>query len=470
MNPNLERIAKHLRTAEEFLRSRHYSEALIEIDYVFQIDSKNYQARTLQDRIHLLQKKEEEAPLHRAIEPLTKEGIYEHIRIADYHLRGGRYEDALIETDRILKQDPSNYQARSLSERIRTFQKKAEEATQQRTQAHTQDMDNKIQMIAQHLKEADKLIALKQYQRALEQVAQVTALDPTNHFAQAYSETIESLMNTDAQPVSKTVTPPPKQTAASPSPPKEKTPPVDAPEEAVGRLLMYREILNEMLFDGLLNDKEIAELKKVRGLFNITDEQHAHLENEIKIEAYVDALRVVLHDGMISDNEAQVLELMRKRYGITMEQHKDAEAKILDAKRSPPAHGTILVVDDEKTILLTYAAILRRHGYVVLTAETVEAAMIILEKQTPSLILSDIMFPSQDQGGFEFYNQVRNTKRFDNVPFLLMSGVSDEYIIRAGMRLGIDAYLVKPFGNELLVATIEGKLKGGVGSVGSGTI
>ena len=69
------------------------------------------------------------------------------------------------------------------------------------------------------------------------------------------------------------------------------------------------------------------------------------------------------------------------------------------------------------------------------------------------------MFPSPDLGGFEFYNQVRNIKRFDNVPFLLMSGVSDEYIIRAGVRLGIDAYLVKPFGNELLLATIEGKLK-----------
>jgi tetratricopeptide (TPR) repeat protein len=225
MNPNLEKIAKHLRNAEEFLRSRRYSEALIEIDYVFQIDSRNYQGRTLQDRIRLLQKKEEEAPLHQAIEPLTKEGIYEHVRIADYHLRAGRYDDALIETDRILKQDPSNYQARSLSERIRTFQKKAEEATQQRTQAHMQDLDNKIQAIAQHLKEADKLIAMKQYQRALEQVAQVTALDPTNHFAQAYSETIESLMNTDAQPVLKIVAPPLKQTVAppsSPAPPKEK--------------------------------------------------------------------------------------------------------------------------------------------------------------------------------------------------------------------------------------------------------
>jgi CheY-like chemotaxis protein len=223
---------------------------------------------------------------------------------------------------------------------------------------------------------------------------------------------------------------------------------------------MYREILNEMLFDGILTDKEMAELQKVRGLFDITDKQHTRLEQEIRIEAYVDALRIVLHDGVISENEERVLELMRKRYGITMEQHKDAEAKILEARRSPAALGTILVVDDEKTILLTYAAILRRHGYIVLTAETVEDAVKILEKQTPNLILSDVMFPSPNQGGFEFYNQVRNMKRFDNVPFLLMSGVSDEYVVRAGMRLGIDAYLIKPFGNETLLATIEGKLKG----------
>jgi len=160
MNANLERIAKHLRNAEEFLRSRRYPEALIEIDYVFQIDPRNYQGRTLQDRIHLLQKKEEGAPLHQEVETLTKEGIYEHIRIADYHLKAGRYEEALVEADRILKQDPSNYQARSLAERIHTFKKKAEEATQQRDQAHVQNLDKKIEAISLHLKEADRLILL----------------------------------------------------------------------------------------------------------------------------------------------------------------------------------------------------------------------------------------------------------------------------------------------------------------------
>lgn len=222
---------------------------------------------------------------------------------------------------------------------------------------------------------------------------------------------------------------------------------------------MYREILNEMWFDGVLTPKEISELEKVRSLFNITDQQHTQLEKEIKTDAYVEALRIVLHDGVVTENEERVLELMRKRYSITMEEHKDAEARILEAMRAPASLGSLLIVDDEKTILLTYGAILRRHGYTVFTAETIHDAMAILEKETPDLILSDVMFPSPTEGGFEFYNQVRNNSRFDGVPFLLMSGISDEYVVRAGMRLGIDGYLTKPFDNELLLATIAGKLK-----------
>ncbi len=507
MNPALEKIAKHLRNAEDFVRSRRYSEALIEVDYIFQIDPKNYQGRTLQERIRSLQKKEEEAPRNPVAAPLTKEGIYRHLRIADEHFLAGRYDEALIETERILQNDPDNYQGRSMLDRIRTMQKRAETVTQARANTQALTLETKISLISQYLREADKFIQLQQYQRALEQVAKVFGLDPTNHFAQAYSQSIEMLMKKGATPIPApsshpitrtTTTPAPAFAPIAPAPPKvapvpparTSTPPVAAPPtvapvspartpvpqpqppiqppkpipveastELEGRLKMYREILDEMWFDGILTEKEAAELKKIRGLFNISDEEHTRLEKEIKTDAYVQALRIVLHDGAISENEERVLELMRRRYGISMEEHKDAEAKILEARRSPPSRGSILIVDDEKTILLTYSVILRRHGYTVFTAESVEDALLILEKQTPDMILSDVMFPSPAEGGFEFYNQVRNSRRFDGVPFLLMSGISDEYVVRAGMRLGIDGYLPKPFDNELLLATIEGKLK-----------
>ncbi len=502
MNPALEKIAKHLRTAEDFTRSRRYSEALIEVDYIFQIDPKNYQGRTLQERIRSLQKKEEEAARNPVVAPLTKEGIYRHLRIADEHFLYGRYDEALIEVERVLQTDPDNYQGRSMLDRIRAMQKRAETVSQARVNTQALTLETKISLISQYLREADKFIQLQQYQRALEQVAKVFGLDPTNHFAQAYSQSIEMLMKKGATPIPApsspsiartTVTPaasstpiapaptrpasitsplgsappPPAHAPVPPVPASIPTPPpqpskpihVEASQELEGRLKMYCEILDEMWFDGVLTEKETIELKRVRSLFNISDEEHARLEKEIKTQAYVQALRIVLHDGVVSENEERVLELMRRRYGITMEEHKDAEAKILEARRSPPSLGSILVVDDERTILLTYSAILRRHGYAVLTAESVEDALVILDKETPNLILSDVMFPSPTEGGFEFYNQVRNNRRFDGVPFLLMSGISDEYVVRAGMRLGIDGFLPKPFDNELLLATIEGKLK-----------
>ena len=515
MNPTLEEIGKHLRDAEDFIRLKRYAEAMIEVEYIFKLDSRNYQGRTLQERIRSLQKKEGEEVKTPVIAPLSKEGIYKHLRTAEEHFLANRFDEAFLVAERVLESDPDNYQARSLLDRIRAGQKKAETATQERFQSQALSLDKRIQLISQFLKEADRLIQLRQYRRALEQVAKVFTLDPTNHFAQAYSQNIEMMMSADAKPAAAVKpaqaappsppatppkappapTPPPAQTAppsppatppkttpAPTSPPVQAAPPpppaseaapahvpmptpppkslpVVAPEALDGRVKMYREILNEMWFDGVLTEKELAELIKVRSLFNITDEQHARLEKEIKTEAYIDALRIVWQDGVVSENEERVLELMRKRYGITMAEHKDAEGKIMEAKKTPAPLGSVLIVDDEKTILLTYALILRRHGYTVHSAETIEAAMAILEKETPDLILSDVMFPSPKEGGFEFYNQVRNNPRFNKVPFLLMSGVSDDYIVRAGMRLGIDGYLKKPFDNELLLATIEGKLR-----------
>ena len=208
MNPALEKIAKHLRNAEDFARSRRYSEALIEVDYIFQIDPKNYQGRTLQERIRSLQKKEEEAARNPVAAPLTKEGIYRHLRIADEHFLAGRFDEALIETERVLQTDPDNYQGRSMLDRIRTMQKRAESVTQARTYTQNLTLDKKIELISQYLREADRLIQLQQYQRALEQVAKVFGLDPTNHFAQAYSQTIEMLMKKGATPIPAPVVPP----------------------------------------------------------------------------------------------------------------------------------------------------------------------------------------------------------------------------------------------------------------------
>jgi CheY-like chemotaxis protein len=209
--------------------------------------------------------------------------------------------------------------------------------------------------------------------------------------------------------------------------------------------------------DGMLNEQEQQELKKVRDAFRISQDEHARLSRQVHIDSYVEALRIAWRDGLVTDNEEQVLQIMRRKFNITPEEHMSAEAHILWAKTAPNAKGTILVADDEKVLLLPLALRLKRHGYSVVTAESVEQALTLVEQSPPSLILSDLMFPG-GKSGIEFYEEVRKNPAWSQIPFLLMSGIKDEFIIRAGLRLGVDSFLEKPFNLETLLAIIEGKL------------
>ncbi|MEK6566047.1 MAG: response regulator, partial [Bacteroidota bacterium] len=138
--------------------------------------------------------------------------------------------------------------------------------------------------------------------------------------------------------------------------------------------------------------------------------------------------------------------------------HLAAESKILWAKSSPHAKGTILIVDDEKSIVVSLAMHLKKHGYDAVTAESVEKALELIEQNPPALILSDLNFQS-GMTGMDFYERVRHNDAFKAIPFILMSGINDNFVIRAALRMGIDSFLGKPFNLELLLATVEGKIQ-----------
>lgn len=267
------------------------------------------------------------------------------------------------------------------------------------------------------------------------------------------------------QPASMPIAPPlPPSTLKPASPQPTVQQPVASPAMADNSerasLLMYRQMLKEMWFDGKITADEDQELRKVRQMFNITLQEHEAAEKQVHIEAYVDALKTAWRDGVISPTENEVLQLMRQRFNISMEEHMSAETQILWARNNNAlAKGIILIVDDDRTMLLSFAAALKKHGYDVLTAESIEKAIKLLEQTTPLLILSDLMFGPGERTGLEFYQHVRSSLKFKEIPFLLMSGISDEFVVRAGVRLGVDDFLMKPFSLELLLATIEGKLK-----------
>ncbi len=390
-----------------------------------------------------------------------KERVALHLRAADIMVKESHFSDAVVQIEAALQLDPKNYYARSFLDRARVqmgkVQNKSAEQTEGKDLKAAKD-DQRLEQISMLLRAADQFIAAKKYKLAQQQVEKVFAIDGQNYYAKAYDDRITKLVQADVKkPADIPSAPVPAPEAKRPAPP-EPSPDQWKPGEraSVG---MYRELLREMWFDGRVTTEESQELKKVRDLFKITDEEHKELEKQIQIDAYVEALRIAWKDGVISQGENDVLLLMREKFNITMEEHMSAEAKILWAKSTPNAKSSILLADDEETLLLSLAANLRKHGYDVVTALSVETALEILQKTIPSIIVSDLLFGEGQLTGLEFYKQVREDARLNNTPFLLMSGISDEFVVRAGMRLGVDNFIEKPFDLELLLATIEGKLK-----------
>ena len=394
-------------------------------------------------------------------EPI-KERVARHLRAADIMVKESHFSDAVMQIEAALQLDPKNYYARSFLDRARVQMEKSQtkpvEQTDGKDPKAAKD-DQRIEQISMLLRAADQFIAAKKFKLAQQQVEKVFAIDAQNYYAQAYGERISKLVQ--ATEVRKPADIPPVQTPAPqvkrPVPPEPSLDQWKPGERA--SIAMYRELLREMWFDGKMTVDESLELKKVRELFKISDEEHKELEKQIQIDAYVEALRIAWKDGAISQGQNDVLLLMREKFNITMEEHMSAEAKILWAKNTPNARSSILLVDDEETLLLSLAAKLRKHGYEVVTAISVEKALEMLQKSIPSIIVSDLLFGEGEQTGIEFYQRVREDARLKDVPFLLMSGISDEFVVRAGMRLGVDNFIQKPFDLELLLATIEGKLK-----------
>ncbi len=114
----------------------------------------------------------------------------------------------------------------------------------------------------------------------------------------------------------------------------------------------------------------------------------------------------------------------------------------------------VLLVDDEKRMLDLLALYLKPHGYGCLKAKSGKEAIDLLEDELVDLVILDIMMPEMD--GWEVCRQIR---RFSNVPIIMLTAREQQEDIVKGLRLGADDYLVKPFGEEELLARMEALLR-----------
>ncbi|MFZ4621254.1 MAG: response regulator [Bacteroidota bacterium] len=121
---------------------------------------------------------------------------------------------------------------------------------------------------------------------------------------------------------------------------------------------------------------------------------------------------------------------------------------------------TVMIVDDDKDLLHALAETLRNNDLDAVSFDTSDEAFGFLQKGViPDIIVCDINLETSTSGGFDFYERLRQDERFSVVPFIFLSGLTDEVVIRTGKELGADDYLTKPVSVDMLMATIKGKLK-----------
>ena len=122
--------------------------------------------------------------------------------------------------------------------------------------------------------------------------------------------------------------------------------------------------------------------------------------------------------------------------------------------RTPQASKTVLVVDDEQTLLEALEYNLTKEGYGVVTAADGVAALERAAACEPDLIILDLMLPRMD--GLEVCRAVR---RRSNVPILILTAKDSEADTVLGLELGADDYLVKPFRLRELLARVKAQLR-----------
>jgi CheY-like chemotaxis protein len=257
---------------------------------------------------------------------------------------------------------------------------------------------------------------------------------------------------------------PPSNFETEPQPPIQSSvtsrdaevPPSSEREETLSR---YKLVLSSAWIDGAVTVEEDATLKQLRQSLSISDEEHERLEKEVQREAYVDAFKKAWNSGNITPENATVLAELRKRFQITDEEHLKIESTLLWEIQPVKNKPTLLVVDDDERLLAIVSQTLNEAGFITRSVTTSDEAYAYIRESPPDLILCDVNLETSTMGGFAFYEKVREMDQLRDTPFIFLSGLSDEALVRTGKELGVDDYLSKPVSGETLVATIRGKLR-----------
>jgi DNA-binding response OmpR family regulator len=113
----------------------------------------------------------------------------------------------------------------------------------------------------------------------------------------------------------------------------------------------------------------------------------------------------------------------------------------------------ILIVEDEPAIAENLQALLNAKGYQVLLASDGSEGINLARKESPSLILLDVMLPKM--GGFDVCRMLKGDPATKAIRIIMVTGLGRMGDVETAFRNGADDYIIKPFDSARLFKKIE---------------
>lgn len=117
----------------------------------------------------------------------------------------------------------------------------------------------------------------------------------------------------------------------------------------------------------------------------------------------------------------------------------------------------ILVIEDNAEIRENISEILELAKYNVVTAENGKEGVDIAKRETPDLVICDVMMPELD--GYGVLHMFNKDTKLSVVPFIFVTAKADRADFRKGMEMGADDYITKPFTQIELLDAVESRLR-----------
>jgi CheY-like chemotaxis protein len=400
----------------------------------------------------------------------------EILKGVDQMIKAGNLDSALKEITRAKSIDPNNAYIYAFEERIAFLRgeeqrKKTTEASRrQMEEATRRKIDAQLQLAGEECKTREEEARKRAEEERLRKAAEVRRLEPERLKQQAQSvarpatpvdekRRIEEDTKRRFEEDFKKAEEDNRKKAQA-----EAKAPQGTPQKAANDpISIYRSVLLLAWADGALTKEEMAQLAGLRTSLAITPEDEKRLQREAQYASYAQAFKLAWTSGLNARERSTVVAELRQKFLIPPQDQPKIESRVL-AEIGPTHHQqTICIIEDEEAVLKLIVQVLENSGFVVHAFKTSDEAFTALREMngngTPDLILSDINLDTSSMGGFSFYEKVRQLDHLNHIPFVFLSGLTDEGMIRYGKALGADDYLTKPFSNDLLLDTIKGKLK-----------